>query len=200
MKKITVGAVIGPRSLETVESGPIEIPHPRDLVHLQFRRFAGCPFCSLHLRDFVRRHDELAGAGIREVVVFRSTASALRQHHADMPFAIVPDRKAGSMRSSALNRPCARCSTRAHGGRPCAVWRACSLRCPAFRPAPQVRWDCRRTFLLRTMERCARTITVRMRTTNGRWTKCLPSRVCARRRRAARRTQQYASITITTPH
>lgn len=91
MTKISVGDAIRPRSLGTLDSGPVQIPDPRDLVHLQFRRFAGCPFCSLHLREFARRHDELTGAGVREVVVFRSTAEALQRHHANLPFAVVPD-------------------------------------------------------------------------------------------------------------
>ena len=91
MKKIPIGKVIGKRRLATAESKPVEIPDAKDIVHLQFRRFAGCPFCSVHLRSIVKRHDEIAAAGIREVVVFRSTAKALRRHHADTPFAVIPD-------------------------------------------------------------------------------------------------------------
>ena len=30
-----------------------------DYVHLQLRRFAGCPICNLHLRSIVARHDGL---------------------------------------------------------------------------------------------------------------------------------------------
>ena len=93
MKKITIGKVIGKRRLATAESKPVEIPDAKDIVHLQFRRFAGCPFCSVHLRSIAKRHDEIAAAGIREVVVFRSTAAALRRHHADTPFAVIPDPK-----------------------------------------------------------------------------------------------------------
>lgn len=91
MNKIQPGKVIVKRTLMTAESRPIEIPAAKDIVHLQFRRFAGCPFCSLHLRSFMRRYDEIVTAGIREVVVFRSTAAALRHHHADTPFAVIPD-------------------------------------------------------------------------------------------------------------
>ena len=69
------------------------LPHPEDdrLVHLQFRRFAGCPVCDLHLHSFAWRHDELARAGIREVVVFHSTREDLLQYEADLPFAVVAD-------------------------------------------------------------------------------------------------------------
>ena len=93
MKKIPIGKVIGKRRLATAESKLVEIPDTKDIVHLQFRRFAGCPFCSVHLRSVTKRHDEIAAAGIREVVVFHSTATALRQHHADPPFAVIPDPK-----------------------------------------------------------------------------------------------------------
>jgi peroxiredoxin len=89
--KIHCGNIISKTTLVTVESEPVQIPDAKHLVHLQFRRFAGCPFCSMHLRSIVRRHDEIAAAGIREVVAFRSTAAMLRRHHADLPFAIVPD-------------------------------------------------------------------------------------------------------------
>lgn len=91
MKKIDIGNVIGQRTLVTTESKPVQIPDAKNLVHLQFRRFAGCPFCSVHLRSFVRRHDEIMAAGVREVVMFRSTAAALQRHHAGTPFAIVAD-------------------------------------------------------------------------------------------------------------
>jgi len=40
---------------------------------LQFRRFAGCPVCNLHLQDFIRRNGELVQAGIHEVVAFHSS-------------------------------------------------------------------------------------------------------------------------------
>ncbi|MEU9441957.1 peroxiredoxin-like family protein [Streptomyces sp. NPDC048304] len=67
------------------------MPDPDRLVHLQFRRFAGCPVCNLHLRSFVRRHAETEAAGVREVVVFHSPAEELRQHTAGLPFAVVAD-------------------------------------------------------------------------------------------------------------
>lgn len=71
--------------------GTVPIPDATRLVHLQLRRFAGCPICSLHLSSFARRHDELVHAGIVEVVVFHSSAEDLAKVHATQPFAIVPD-------------------------------------------------------------------------------------------------------------
>lgn len=70
--------------------GEVRVPAGR-LVHLQFRRFAGCPICNLHVRTFARRHDEIRSAGIDEVVVFHSSLEELRSLHADLPFAILGD-------------------------------------------------------------------------------------------------------------
>ena len=91
VKKILSGEVIGKRTFVTTESKPVQIPDAKSLVHLQFRRFAGCPFCSVHLNSFGRRHDEITAAGIREVVVFRSTTAALQRHHGNVPFAVIAD-------------------------------------------------------------------------------------------------------------
>jgi len=74
-----------------VSGRPVSLVQEGTLVHLQFRRFAGCPVCHLHLRSFARRHRELAAAGVHEVVLFHSPADELRPHVADLPFAVVAD-------------------------------------------------------------------------------------------------------------
>ncbi|MFF5225631.1 peroxiredoxin-like family protein [Dactylosporangium sp. NPDC000521] len=83
--------VVDTRRLQVVVGEPVAVPDPTLLVHLQFRRFAGCPVCNLHLRSIVRRHDEITASGVREVVVFHSSAAELRPHVAGLPFAVVPD-------------------------------------------------------------------------------------------------------------
>ncbi|MGW4914637.1 peroxiredoxin-like family protein [Streptomyces sp. NPDC004270] len=85
------GSAVPQRGLTTVSGDPVAVPDPDRPVHLQFRRFAGCPVCNLHLRSVVRRHHEIAAAGVREVVVFHSSAEELRPHTADLPFAVVAD-------------------------------------------------------------------------------------------------------------
>ena len=67
------------------------VPDPQRLVHLQFRRYAGCPICNLHLRCVARRHDEIVAAGIREVAVFRSPAQDMLPHQGYLPFAAIAD-------------------------------------------------------------------------------------------------------------
>lgn len=89
--KIQTGAVLNPRELVTIQSGRIQVPDSRRIVHLQFRRFAGCPVCNLHLHSFVRRHEEIEAASIREVVVFHSTADLLLPHAGNLPFAVIAD-------------------------------------------------------------------------------------------------------------
>jgi peroxiredoxin len=90
-----VGDKVSARTLTTIEGVDVVLPASNGLVHLQFRRFAGCPICSLHMHEVARRHDEIARAGVTEVVVFHSSANALRRYQADLPFAVVadPDRK-----------------------------------------------------------------------------------------------------------
>src|SRR5688572_11269835 len=92
--RITAGTTFTPRSLVTVDGRPAPVPDEGRVVHLQLRRFAGCPVCHLHLQSFAIRHGELEAAGIREVVVFHSPAGELRAHTAGLPFAVVagPDR------------------------------------------------------------------------------------------------------------
>jgi len=89
--RLAPGATLDPLDLTAVTGSPIAVPDPDRLVHLQFRRFAGCPVCNLHLRSVAVRHDEIAAAGIREVAVFHSPAEELRQYAAGLPFALIGD-------------------------------------------------------------------------------------------------------------
>ncbi len=85
------GSLLPARELTAVSGRPIAIPDPERMIHLQFRRFAGCPVCNLHLRSVVRRYDEIEAAGVREVVVFHSPAEELAEHTADLPFPLIAD-------------------------------------------------------------------------------------------------------------
>jgi peroxiredoxin len=79
------------REFVTVAGETIRVPDREVLVHLQFRRHAGCPICNMHLRSVVKRHDEIAAAGIREVVFFHSPADELRQYTPDLPVDVIAD-------------------------------------------------------------------------------------------------------------
>ncbi|SEE68097.1 Peroxiredoxin [Ruania alba] len=80
------------RSLDAAgESGAVEVPDSERLMHLQFRRYAGCPICNRHLRFFVDRHDEIRRAGIAEVAVFHSSHEVLTPLALGFPFPLIPD-------------------------------------------------------------------------------------------------------------
>lgn len=83
-------------NLTGISGESIAIPDPGGaLTHLQFRRFAGCPICNLHLRSISNRLSEITATGVREVVVFHSTPTELRKYEVDLPFHVVgdPDKK-----------------------------------------------------------------------------------------------------------
>ena len=85
------GDVVPPRELATFDDHIVRIPETGRIVHLQFRRFAGCPVCKLHLRAIGARIAELEAVGIREIAVFHSSAGALRRHGIRLPFAVIAD-------------------------------------------------------------------------------------------------------------
>lgn len=88
--KLKPGQVIAARQLSALDEA-VALPDPNRLVHLQFRRFAGCPVCDLHLHSIAQRHDEIVSAGIVEMAVFHSSADDLRPFTAELPFTIVAD-------------------------------------------------------------------------------------------------------------
>lgn len=90
-RQLKVGDVISPRQIQTIQGNTIWIPDAEMLVHLQFRRYAGCPVCNLHLRSIARKHSEILAAGISEVVVFHSKAETMREFQSELPFAAVAD-------------------------------------------------------------------------------------------------------------
>jgi peroxiredoxin len=91
MNQLTAGTLLNPLELVTIHGEPLQIPDHDRLVHLQFRRYSGCPVCNLHLRPIAGRHDELRAAGILEAVVFHSSAETMRDFQAEFQFALVGD-------------------------------------------------------------------------------------------------------------
>ena len=90
MPKFIAGNFLVRRSLETINSSFVDVPSVKHITHLQFRRFAGCPICNLHINTFVQRHMELVENGIQEIAIFHSSKEAM-QEHKGAPFAIVAD-------------------------------------------------------------------------------------------------------------
>jgi peroxiredoxin len=86
-----IGDTVRLDDFTTIDGATVTPPGVGQVVHIQFRRFAGCPVCNLHLRGFVQHRTELANAGIREVIVFHSSVEELRQYEADLPLDVVAD-------------------------------------------------------------------------------------------------------------
>lgn len=91
MTRLTEGAQVDPLVVKSAQGAAITIPDGERITHLQFRRFAGCPMCNLHLRTFVHRHSELRERGIQEIAVFHSPAAAILEHNSSAPFALIAD-------------------------------------------------------------------------------------------------------------
>ncbi|MEZ0049328.1 hypothetical protein ABIA30_000318 [Mycobacterium sp. MAA66] len=91
VRRHAVGDVVDPQQWTTLAGMSCHVPDSELLLHIQFRRFAGCPICNTHLREVTLRGDELAAAGIREVIVFHSSADELLRYQPDIPFDVVAD-------------------------------------------------------------------------------------------------------------
>jgi len=71
---------------------PVRVPDPTGaVVHLQFRRFAGCPVCNFHLLTMSRRLPEISAAGVRCVVVFHSSREQMLPYQGRLPFDCLAD-------------------------------------------------------------------------------------------------------------
>src|SRR5438105_15048756 len=91
--KFKSGDLVPARTLESVTGQPIKLPDPDRLVHLQFRRFVDCPICNTHIAEVRRRAPEIEAAGVKEVIVFHSSAKSIRSYQKDVPFELVGDPK-----------------------------------------------------------------------------------------------------------
>lgn len=89
--RLEPGITMEARELFTIRAEHIRIPDRRRLVHLQFRRFAGCPICELHLHSVAQRHQEIVAASIQEVVVFHSSGDELLRYVDSLPFNVIAD-------------------------------------------------------------------------------------------------------------
>jgi hypothetical protein len=79
------------RKLETIRGEMLTVPDPTRLVHIQLRRFSGCPICNVHIRTFVTRRTEIEAAGVREIIVFYSKVDDVRAFQSELPFDVIAD-------------------------------------------------------------------------------------------------------------
>lgn len=86
----SIGDRLAPFALATLAHGTLHVPGA-GLTHLQFRRFAGCPICNLHVQSFARSHPRIEEAGVRTIALFHSTEAQMRPHQGALPFPTVAD-------------------------------------------------------------------------------------------------------------
>jgi peroxiredoxin len=88
--RLNPGDIAPVHSFRTIRGTEVDIMAQAMPTHIQFRRFAGCPVCNLHLRSLIQRKTEV-DAAVREVVLFHSSVEELLIHAADLPFDVVAD-------------------------------------------------------------------------------------------------------------
>lgn len=93
-KKLKEGQSAPALNARTIHGAKLQIPSASDeVLHVQFRRFAGCPICNLHLQSFRQRHAEIEAAGVKEIVIFHSSDDELLPFQGQFPFAVIGDPK-----------------------------------------------------------------------------------------------------------
>src|ERR1700741_5317497 len=102
--KFKTGDMLRTTVREAVTGEAINLPDPKRLVHLQFRRFVDCPICNTHIAEFRRRAREIEAAGGKEVIVFHSSAKSIRSYQKDVPFVWLAIRRRPSTNNLAWRR------------------------------------------------------------------------------------------------
>jgi peroxiredoxin len=90
-RKLVPGQSFPRLQSKNIHGAEVSVPDSAPWTHVQFRRFAGCPICNLHLQSFIARQDEIANAGIREVVIFHSSDAELLPYQGRFPFDVIGD-------------------------------------------------------------------------------------------------------------
>jgi peroxiredoxin len=92
MTKLAVDDTVPVTTFTTFKGETVSLANSRTpLIHIQFRRHAGCPICDLHLRSVMKHEDELTKLGVSEIVFFHSTPEELKRHTSYLPFPCIAD-------------------------------------------------------------------------------------------------------------
>lgn len=86
-----LGEIIPQLTLNTINDQSVTIPSTDKYTHLQFRRFAGCPVCNLHLQSFFKHADAIKAHGIEEVIVFHASKEKMLENVVETSFNLVAD-------------------------------------------------------------------------------------------------------------
>lgn len=91
MKRFQVGQQLQQLHWKDINGNAVNIPDAGHFVHLQFRRFSGCPICNIHMGQLKARAQELRNNNIKEVIVFYSEDKKIQQNLGDIPFTLIAD-------------------------------------------------------------------------------------------------------------
>ena len=90
--KLAVGDTVPVTTFTTFKGEIVSLENSSTpLIHIQFRRHAGCPICDLHLRTLMKRQDELTDLGVSEIVFFHSNPEELKEHTSYLRFPCIAD-------------------------------------------------------------------------------------------------------------
>ena len=92
MPQLREGDFVPALQLTDIHGQSVSVPSRSSrYVHLEFRRYAGCPVCNLHLRTMARSAKLFADAGILSVVVVASDDKPVLDQMGALPFHVVAD-------------------------------------------------------------------------------------------------------------
>lgn len=86
-----IGEKVSLTDLYNINDQPVVIPQGGKYTHLQFRRFAGCPVCNLHLQSFFKRAEALKAKNVHEVIVFHASKKRMFENVLEVPFDLIAD-------------------------------------------------------------------------------------------------------------
>lgn len=102
MLKKAVGDEVSLAKLVNIKDQSVMIPLAGKFTHLQFRRFAGCPVCNLHLQSFFKRANEIKASNVNEVIVFHASKKRMLDNVIDVPFDLIADPSRGLYKQFAV--------------------------------------------------------------------------------------------------
>ena len=90
MTKLAMGDIVPVTTFTTFKGETVSLVDVKmPLIHIQFRCYAGCPICNLHLCSIIKCKDKLTMLSVSEIVFFHSTPEELKEHTSYLPFPCV---------------------------------------------------------------------------------------------------------------
>ncbi|WP_189346890.1 peroxiredoxin-like family protein [Undibacterium macrobrachii] len=89
--QLQINSRVPAKNWHDIQGEMLQVPHQTLWTHLQFRRYAQCAICNLHVREFFQNHEKIHQAGIQEVIIFQSTREQLVDHLHDGKVRVIAD-------------------------------------------------------------------------------------------------------------